>query len=84
MKCTDCKNYTNCDTEVFNYGYEQNKAEECPIFTKKEYADTMDNIIKYLENERDRRLNAINSGMFCDNKTSTRHCLIISFFSIKS
>lgn len=24
MKCTDCENYyLGCDTEVFNYGYEQ-------------------------------------------------------------
>lgn len=77
MKCIDCKNHICCDTEVFNYGYEENKAEECPIFIKKEYADTMDNIIEYLQNEKDRRLNAVNSGMFSDNWTSIRHCLLI-------
>ena len=33
MKCTDCENYyLGCDTEVFNYGYEQDKAEECEFF----------------------------------------------------
>ena len=78
MKCTDCKNYLCCDTEVFNLGYEQNKAEECPIFKKNEYVDTMINIIEYLKSERDKRLHAINSNMFCDNETSTRHCLLIN------
>ena len=33
MKCTDCeKYYLGCDTEVFNYGYEEDKAEECELF----------------------------------------------------
>lgn len=77
MKCTDCKNYLCCDTEVFNLGYEQNNAEECPIFKKNEYTDTMVHIVEYLENERDRRLNAIDSGMFCDNEVSRKHCLMI-------
>ena len=36
MKCTDCVNYHSCDTEVFNYGYEENKAEECELFIKHE------------------------------------------------
>ena len=37
MKCTDCEGYyLGCDTEVFNYGYEQDKAEECILFTKLE------------------------------------------------
>ena len=37
MKCTDCEGYyLGCDTEVFNYGYEQDKAEECIFFTELE------------------------------------------------
>ena len=43
MKCTDCEGYyLGCDTEVFNYGYEQDKAEECIFFTELE-------IIKFKE-----------------------------------
>lgn len=39
MKCTDCENYyLGCDTEVFNYGYEQDKAEECEFFVETEVA----------------------------------------------
>lgn len=39
MKCTDCENYyLGCDTEVFNYGYEQDKAEECEFFLEIEVA----------------------------------------------
>lgn len=35
MKCTDCKKYyLGCDSEVFNYGYEEDKAEECEFFHK--------------------------------------------------
>lgn len=45
MRCTDCiKYYLGCDTEVFNYGYEENKAEECELFVKKKE----DNYIKEL------------------------------------
>lgn len=77
MKCTNCKNYLCCDTEVFNLGYEENKAEECPIFKETGYADTMNNIVDYLKNERDRRLHAIDTNMFCDNEVSKRHCIII-------
>lgn len=43
-----------------------------------EYVDTIDTIIDYLTNERDRRQNAIDSGEFCDNKTSERHIRIIN------
>ena len=33
MKCVDCKQYyLGCDTEVFNYGYEEDNAEECKFF----------------------------------------------------
>ena len=39
MKCKDCKKYHLCDTEVFNYGYEQNKAEECELFVMKDNKD---------------------------------------------
>lgn len=34
-----------------------------------EYVNPIDNIIKYLEDERQRRINAYNSGQFCDNAT---------------
>lgn len=49
MKCTDCeKYYLGCDTEVFNYGYEQDKAEECECFLEIEVAKKLENNSKIL------------------------------------
>jgi len=55
MKCVDCKKYClGCDTEVFNYGYEENKAEECKLFLRNEnmlfkFKDIDDKEIKEIE-----------------------------------
>ena len=43
MKCTDCENYyLGCDSEVFNYGYEQDNAEECECFEEIENTKKID------------------------------------------
>lgn len=39
MKCKDCGNYYyGCDTEVYNLGYDEDNAEKCNFFIKKDEA----------------------------------------------
>lgn len=42
-----------------------------------EYVDTIDKVLEYLKIEKDRRLTAIKSNEFCDNKTGERHIRIL-------
>lgn len=42
------------------------------------YSDTINQIYNYLKGERNRRIKALNSNYFCDNKTLQRNINIIS------